>query len=81
MQDTSAEVQDTYHNMLMAKTPEERLRMGCSMFDMAKEIVRSSIINQNPKISQRELKREIFLRFYGREFSKKRLAKMLNALG
>ena len=80
MQDTSAKVKNIYHDMLMARTPEERLKMGCSMFDMAKKIVRSSILNENSKISEQELKKEIFLRFYGHEFSPQRLKRILNSL-
>jgi hypothetical protein len=64
----------------MAKSPEERLIMGCSMFDAAKEIARSSIMEENPKISPREIKEKIFLRFYGREFDEDRKKKILDAL-
>jgi hypothetical protein len=47
--------------------------MGCSMYDTAKEIVKASIINQNPQILNENLKKEIFLRFYGTEVDYKRV--------
>ncbi len=54
--------------------------MGCAMFDMAKEIVHSAILNDNPRLSERKLKEKIFLRFYGHEFSVSRLKKIFRNL-
>ncbi len=39
------------------------------MYDTAKQIVRSAIYNSRPGITDAELKGEMFLRFYGPEFS------------
>jgi hypothetical protein len=55
--------------------------MGCSMYDTAKEIVRSAIYNSRPRITDAEIKREIFLRFYGQEFGEDDREKLLSALG
>jgi hypothetical protein len=66
---------------MMSKTGQERLVMGCSMYDTAKEIVRSAIYNSRPRITDAEIKREIFLRFYGQEFSEDDREKLLSALG
>jgi len=64
----------------MNKSGEERLLMGCSMYDTAKEIVRNAIYNSRPGITDKEMKKEIFLRFYGKEFSRDDREKFLSAL-
>ena len=69
MFDTSKSMQLRFDQMIMSRTPMERLRMGSSMFDTARKIVRSSILNQNPQSSVYDLKKQTFLRFYGEEFS------------
>jgi hypothetical protein len=77
MSDTHPSVESRFHEMIMSRSPEERLRMGCSMFDTAKEIVRSSIRERNPNLSEREMRKEIFLRFYGNDFSPQQKEKIL----
>jgi len=80
MNDTSALMTSKYNKLLMAKSRQARLRMGCSMFDTAKKIVRSAILNQDPKITAGRMKVELFLRFYGGEFSAVEQEKILNGL-
>ena len=80
MNDTSALMMSKYYRLIMAKSRQERLRMGCSMFDTAKKIVRSAILNQNPEITAARMKAEVFLRFYGNEFSAIEQKKILNGL-
>ena len=80
MNDTSASMTSKYNKLIMAKSKQARLRMGCSMFDTAKKIVRSAILNQNPKITAGRMKAELFLRFYGGEFSVAEQKKILNGL-
>ena len=60
--DTNVEIDEIYFKMLMDKTPEERLKMGLSMFDSAKKIVLSSIKNDE------NYRKELFLRFYADDF-------------
>ena len=71
--DTHLESELLYHELLLKKSNEERLIMGCSMFGTAKEIVKSSILNENPNISKEKLKNEIFIRFYGNDINYKLL--------
>jgi hypothetical protein len=54
--------------------------MGCSMYDTAKQIVLSAIRNRQPGITDVEIKREIFLRFYGLEFSQADRDKLISVL-
>jgi len=64
MFDTHPEIAVRYRELMMRKSGQQRLVMGCSMYDTAKEIVRS----------------EIFLRFYGQEFSEADRKKLISAL-
>ncbi len=67
MIDTSNKIQKIYRNMLMSKTGEERFLMGISMFKTARELVLASF----PKdISDKQKKKLLLERFYGREKKK-----------
>jgi hypothetical protein len=70
MNDTHPEIAVRFRDLMKAKTNEQRLLMGCSMFDTAKQIVQSAIYAQRPAITPEEMRKEIFLRFYGQEFSR-----------
>ena len=70
MNDTHSEVAAQFRDLMKAKSNEERLLMGCSMYDTAKQIVQSAVYNEHPAITPEEMKKEIFLRFYGLEFSR-----------
>ena len=80
MFDTHPDVAVRFRELMMSKTGQERLLMGCSMYDTAKRIVLNSICNRQPEITDAELKREIFLRFYGLEFSQADREKYLSVL-
>jgi len=80
MNDTHPEIAVRFRELMMSKSGEERLVMGCSMYDTAKRIALSAIRNRRPGITDAEIKKEIFLRFYGPEFSKADREKLLSAL-
>ena len=65
---------------MMRKSGEQRLLMGCSMYDTAKQIVRSAIYNSRPDITDTEMKKEIFLIFYRQDFSQAEKDKFFSAL-
>ncbi len=69
MLDTHPDIAVRFRNMMMRKSGEQRLRMGCSMHDTSKQIVRSAIYANHPEIAEAEMRSEVFLRFYGHEFS------------
>ena len=69
MNDTHPDVAIRFRELMMRKSGQQRLLMGCSMYDTAKKIVRSAIYNSRPGITEAEMKKEFFLRFYGQEFS------------
>ncbi len=80
MNDTHPDVAIRLRELMMRKSGEQRLLIGCSMYDTAKQIVRSAIYNNRPGITEVEMKKEIFLRFYGQEFSQAERDKFFSAL-
>jgi hypothetical protein len=54
--------------MLMARSGEERLKMGDSMYATARALVIASILERDPSASPAALRQALFLRFYGHEF-------------
>ena len=77
MNDTSEFIQKKYETRLMQLKAVKRLYMGCSMFDTSKQIVKSSIINNDHKISLSDVKKAIFLRFYGQDINLDQRQKIL----
>ena len=80
MNDTSPLVESIFLEMMMKKSGQERLMMGFSMFEMARKQVVASIKRDNPNVNIKDLRREIFLRFYGQEFSPEEREKILRKL-
>ena len=81
MNDTNPKIAKKFHDMMIAKTPAERLMMACDMFDFSREIVEGSIREENPNISRSDMRRQLFLRFYGHEFDESSKEKILSFLG
>ncbi|MEW6247053.1 MAG: hypothetical protein AB1555_10120 [Nitrospirota bacterium] len=80
MKDTSPEIERRFREMLLARSGEERLKMGCSMHQFAQLLVRASVLARHPQATPAELRRELFLRFYGQELSPDRRRAVLSAL-
>jgi len=80
VKDTSAEVEDRFNKLLRHVTPEQRLAMSGRMFAAARELVRAGIV-QAGAATDAEIRRQIFLRFYGDEFAGPERAKILSRLG
>jgi hypothetical protein len=77
MSDTAPEIQDKIDDIYKNKTGEEKLLIALSMFETARELVISSL----PKnLSERELRKALFLRFYGNDFSREEKEKILSNL-
>ncbi len=77
MTDTKPDIEKILIKMMRQKTGEERLKMGCSMFDLAKKIVMASIQSHG---SDKEMRQKIFLRFYQDSFDKKTIGKILQKI-
>jgi hypothetical protein len=67
--------------MLLARSPEERLKMGCSMGATARALVRASVLARDPQASPAAVRRALFLRFYGHEFDEAERERILAWLG
>lgn len=80
MKDTSPQVESRFIEMLMKKSGQERMMLGFSMFDMARRQVIASIKMDNPDVDVKEIRKGIFLRFYGHEFSPEEQRKILERI-
>jgi len=65
---------------MQAKSPEQRLVMGCSMFSCSKQLVINAILRQTPNLAPIELRAELFLKYYGNEFDADQCAKIIHHL-
>lgn len=80
MNDTAPDVDERFRAMLMARTGEERLIMGCAMRDSARLIVEASLRANDPHATVGTIRQGLFLRFYGHEFDDPTRAKILAAI-
>ena len=80
MNDTDPEVERKFIAMLLERSGEERLKMGCSMHATAQALVKASVLEKDPLASPAALRRALFLRFYGHEFDAEARDKILLAL-
>jgi hypothetical protein len=77
VRDTSPEMEERYRAMLMARSGEERLRMGDSLYATARALVVASILERDPSASTATLRQAVFSRFYGHEFEGDARARIL----
>jgi hypothetical protein len=80
MKDTPPEMEARYRAMLMQRSGEERLMMGCAMRETARTLVEASILKQDPQATPQAVRKGLFLRFYGQEFDAKSREKILAAI-
>lgn len=80
MNDTNPEIESRFIKMAMEKSGQERLKMGFEMFNMARKQVLASIKINKPDAGLKEIRRELFIRFYGQDFSSEELAKILTRI-
>jgi hypothetical protein len=80
MNDTPPEIDERYRAMLLQRTGEERLIMGCAMRDTARAMVEASLRQQDRNATVETIRKGVFLRFYGHEFDQETCAKILAAI-
>ncbi len=66
--------------MLLQRSGEERLKMGCSMHATAQALAKASLSQQHPGARPGELKRLLFLHFYGDDFEAEERKRIASAL-
>ena len=80
MNDTSREIQQKQYEIVMAKPLKRRLDGLFEMTDLSRKIIQNRIIAKNPKISEVELKVEVFKVFYQTEFDEHTLNQITDSL-
>ena len=80
MNDTPPDTESRYRAMIMERSGEERLKMGCSMFSTVKALMQAGILDQNPHASSAEIRQALFIQLYGHEFDAETRAKILAAI-
>ncbi len=65
---TDTGMERKYRDMLLARSSEERLKIGGSMHATAQALARASVLARDPAASPADIRRALFLRFYGHEF-------------
>jgi len=78
--DTSPKVARRFRELLLRRSGEERLKMGCSMHATARALVLASVLEKDPLASPAAQRRALFLRFYGHEFGTEARERILAAL-
>lgn len=66
--DTSLDMQRIHYQILMAKSPTERLMMACEQSDSIKQLIEEVIQQQHPEYTVGELKAAVFSRYYQQDF-------------
>lgn len=80
MNDTDPVAEAKYREMIMAKSWEERLMMGFSMCGMARRQAVAAIKRDNPGAGKDDIRKALFLLYYGQDFSREEQEKILNRL-
>jgi hypothetical protein len=66
--DTSPEIAELYHRMLMNRSGDERIRMACEMFQAGRAMVCASLVDQGIQDDSEEMKVQLLHRTYWRDF-------------
>ncbi len=77
MNDTSPWAKKIQDELFAKLSGEERLLMGLEMFETARKIVLSSF---PPNLTEDEIRKRLFLRFYENDFSEEEKEKILAGL-
>lgn len=62
MNDTTPEIEKLQFEMMMRKTPNERIALACEMFMCSRELFLRSLPKDLP---EKELKKQLYYRTYG----------------
>ncbi len=81
MTDTSPKVDRLLRQRFMARSGEERLAMGCSMFDDAKALALAGLRAERPGMDDRECRVQLLRRLYGRDQGESRFKRISARFG
>jgi hypothetical protein len=77
MNDTDAQIETRYREMLLSLPPQKRMRRAAAMYSDARKLVEESIKLRNAQTSAGDLKIELFRRLYACDFSEQELAAII----
>jgi hypothetical protein len=80
MPDTSEEISRIQIEILLAKSEEERFKIGDELSAFGRRVLESSIRNENPGIAEIDLKTEAFKRCYSMSYSPEELDLIILAM-
>jgi len=80
MTDTTEEAARKQFEILLSKTESERFRIGDELSSFGIRVLKSSIRNELPGISETELKIEVFRRCYQKDFSPEEMERILQSM-
>jgi hypothetical protein len=81
VKDTPPAIEEKFRQMLLKRSGEERLKMGCSMHATARALAKAALLQKHPDARPAEIKPLLFLHFYGADFEpdeRKRIALSLS---
>lgn len=77
MDNTSKEMTKKIKEICQSMSPSERMLMGASMTAAYRRFVKLAILESNPQITEAALRQELFLKFYGDDFTPEERVKIL----
>lgn len=80
MKDTPAGIEATFLDLMMSRSPSERLAMACRMFDTGKALIQAGILDECGELEPGELRRRMFLRLYPQDFAQDEKEQILASL-
>ncbi len=80
MSDTPPRIEQRYKEMLLSRTPSERLKMASRMYDSGRKLVISGIQNGRQPLNASQLRGQLFLRMYGSDFTATERERIINKI-
>ena len=80
MNDTSKDILQKQFEIIMSKPLKKRLENLFEMTDLSRKIIENRIVTKNPKISEIELKVELFKVFYKSDFDEHLLQQIADSI-
>ncbi|MPY86967.1 MAG: hypothetical protein GEU99_03505 [Luteitalea sp.] len=78
--DTLPSAAEVHHRLMMQRSDTERFLMGCEMFSTSRTLMCAGIRDERGTLTPAQLKAEIFLRTYGRDFDSLTTARIVSRL-
>jgi hypothetical protein len=80
MTDTPTEIRAKQLGILLSKTEAERFRIGDELNDFGRKVIGSLIRQEQPGISEKDLKINVFKRCYSALFTPDELEKIIRSM-